>query len=224
MATPKPTLFGSYAYGWQQYRKYFLYVFLAALIGMIADAPLQGHDYVPGSTLGDGAGFVLINILGTAYFVLIWPIVNFGVSLVVLRFMRDEQADVREVFAGFKTNYLNIVLANLLWCAIFGIGLVLLVIPGIVFACRLAFVSYLVMDKGLDPVAAVEKSWNMTRGHGFRIFGMYLSAIPVAIVGLLMLGVGILVTVPLVSCAFASLYHAIDAEEQRALDENGVAA
>ena len=30
------------------------------------------------------------------------------------------------------------------------------------------------MDKGLDPVAAIEKSWYMTRGHGWRIFGMYL--------------------------------------------------
>jgi hypothetical protein len=32
------------------------------------------------------------------------------------------------------------------------------VIPGIYVACRLVFVSYLVMDEGLDPITAVEAS------------------------------------------------------------------
>ena len=81
-------------------------------------------------------------------------------------------------------------LANLLVVAIVGIGLVLFVVPGIIFACRLAFVRYLVMDKGLDPVAAIEKSWIMTRGHGWRIFGMYLLAIVMFFFGLLLLIVG----------------------------------
>jgi uncharacterized membrane protein len=135
--------------------------------------------------------------------------------------MRDEQADIREIVDGFKTNYLNIVLANLLVFAIVGIGFFLLIFPGIVFACRLAFVPYLVMDKGMDAATAVEKSWTMTRGHGWRIFGMFLLAIPICIVGFCLLFVGIFFAALWISCAFASLYYAVDSKEQAALNENG---
>jgi uncharacterized membrane protein len=155
--------------------------------------------------------------------VLILPIVMYGAQVTYLKYMRDEKADIRGVFAGFQTNYLNIVLANLLVFAIVGIGFVLMIIPGIVFGCRLSFVPYLVMDRGLDPVAAIEKSWSMTRGHGWRIFGMYLLAIPLLIVGLSLLVVGAFFAWILISCAFASLYHAIDLQEQAALNANGAA-
>ena len=124
--------------------------------------------------------------------------------------MRDENADIRGIFSGFQTNYLNIVLANLLVFAIVGIGMVLLVVPGIIFGCRLSFVPYLVMDRGLDPVAAIEKSWNMTRGHGWRIFAMYLVAIVLICVGFMLVIVPAFFAWIYASCAFASLYHAVD--------------
>jgi uncharacterized membrane protein len=105
--------------------------------------------------------------------------------------------------------------------AICGIGFVLFIIPGVIFACRLAFVPYLVMDKGLDPVAAIEKSWFMTRGHGWRIFGMYLLAFVLVVLGFVALLIGALFAIMWVGCAFASLYHAIDAAEQAQLNQNG---
>lgn len=217
MSTPRPTAFGSYGHGWRQLKKYFLYLLLVGLINIVADSLGGGW----GSYGPEAGPPVFLQLLVTAYSLLIMPVIGFGADLLYLRFMRDEQADVREIFDGFRTNYLNIVLANLLWVAIIGIGLVLLIVPGIVFLCRLAFVPYLVMDRRLDPVAAVEKSWQMTRGHGWRIFGMFLLAIPLFIVGILLLGVGVIPAFILVQCAFASLYHAVDLEEQKRLDENG---
>jgi len=92
-----------------------------------------------------------------------------------------------------------------------------------VFACRLSFVPYLVMDKGLDPVGAIEKSWNMTRGHGWRIFAMYLVAIPLLVFGLVLLGIGLFFAALIVSCAFASLYYAVDLQEQALLNSNATA-
>jgi hypothetical protein len=91
--------------------------------------------------------------------------------------------------------------------------------------CRLmnsssSFVPYLVMDRGLDPVAAIEKSWNMTRGHGWRIFAMYLVAILLFCIGLVLLVVPAFFAWILGSCAFASLYHAVDLEEKAALNGN----
>ena len=219
MRTPKATAFGSFGFGWQQLWKYFLHLFLVGVIICVANIPTWGP--VGGDRALGSPGFVVLNMLATVYWLLVVPIVNYGGDWMYLRFMRDERANVAEMFQGFKKGYLNIILANLLVVAIVGIGFILLIVPGIIFACRLAFVSYLVMDKGLDPVAAIEKSWFMTRGHGWRIFGMYLLSIVLVICGLFLLVAPALFAWMWAATAFASLYHAVDLEEQAQLNQNG---
>lgn len=219
MRTPEAKVFASYGHGWHQFTKYFLHIFLVGLVVAVANAPFsfQG-DGDGGITTG---GTVILTMFLAAYGFLVLPVIEYGAARIYLKYMRDERADIREVVDGFKTNYLNIVLANLLVFAIVGIGFILLIVPGIVFACRLCFVPYLVMDKGMDPAAAVEKSWTMTRGHGWRIFGMFLLAIPLLIVGFCLLIVGVFFAILWIACAFASLYHAVDLKEQALLNENG---
>jgi uncharacterized membrane protein len=218
MSTPAATATRSYTYAWQQYKKYFLHLFLVGLITWVAWFPTNlGYlDHM-------SEGMVALSIFIAAYGLLVLPVIYYGSAQLYLQYMRDERADIRGVFGGFQTNYLNIVLANLLVFAICGIGFVLLIVPGIIFACRLAFVPYLVMDKGLDPVGAIEKSWNMTRGHGWRIFAMFLVAIPLLLIGFMLLFIGAFFAALLVSCAFASLYHAVDLQEQALLNANGTA-
>jgi uncharacterized membrane protein len=219
--SPKATATGSFGYGWQQLWKYFLHLFLISLVVAVASIPAWGPY---GGEGWNSPGFVILNVLGAGYWLLVLPIIQFGGDWMYLRFMREERANVGDIFVGFKKGYLNIVLANLLVVAICGIGFLLLIVPGIIFACRLAFVRYLVMDKGLDPVAAIEKSWFMTRGHGWRIFGMYVLTLVMFFCGLVLLIIPGLLVLMWAGAAFASLYHAVDLEDQASLNQNGVAA
>jgi uncharacterized membrane protein len=223
MRTPKATAFGSFGYGWQQLWKYFLHLFLIGIVVGVASIPAWGPW---GGEHGawNSAGFAVLNMIAAVYWLLVLPVISFGGDWMYLRFMRDERANIGDIFQGFKKGYLNIVLANLCVAAIVGIGFILFIVPGIIFACRLAFVRYLVMDKGLDPVAAIEKSWFMTRGHGWRIFGMYLLTLLMFFCGLVLLIIPGLLVLMWAGAAFASLYHAIDLEEQASLNQNGVAA
>ena len=91
----------------------------------------------------------------------------------------------------------------------------MLIIPGIIFACKLAFVPYLVMDKNLDPVEAVKESWRMTKGYGWTIFAMGFVSIFIVLGGLLLLLLGIIPAAMWISSAFASLYHAVDMEKNK---------
>lgn len=211
---PEATISGSYGYGWQQMWKQFLYLFLVLVIVGIAESPAS---IVRDSQTFDSPGMILLQILATAYWLLFFSVIKYGGDLMVLRAMRNEKIEISEMFDGFKKNYVNIILANLLTFAIIGFGFLFLIIPGIILACRLVFVSYLVMDKNMDPVAAVEKSWEMTKGHGWQIFGMALLAIPIVIGGLLCFIVGIVFAIIWISSAFASMYHAIDLEEKQNL-------
>ena len=216
---PQATVTGSYGYGWQQMWKHFLYLFLVIVIVAFASAPasiLQEADSVGTS------GMVLLQILAAAYMLLIIPVISFGSDLLFLRGIRNEKIEIQEMFDGFKKNYLNIILANLLTFAIIGLGFVFLIVPGIILACRLSFVSLLVMDKNMEPVAAVEKSWEMTKGYGWTIFGIAMMAIPVFIGGVLFFVVGAIFAIIWISAAFAALYHAVDLEDKKNLNGDAI--
>ena len=216
---PEATITGSYGYGWQQMWKHFLYLFLVLIIVGIAESPTS---IVRDSDAENSPGMIILQILAAVYWLLVFSVVKYGGNLMYLRAIRNEKFEISEMFDGFKKNYINIILANLLTFAIIGLGFVLLIVPGIILACRLAFVSYLVMDKNMEPVAAIEKSWEMTKGHGWQIFGMGLLVIPIVIGGLLCFIVGIVFSIIWISAAFASMYHAIDLEEMKELNDEFV--
>ncbi|MCW5515490.1 hypothetical protein [Muriicola sp. Z0-33] len=213
--SPKTTVTGSYGYAWQQLWKYFLYFFLVALIVGLLESPASiARESEIDNTLSN----IFLKLLSGAYLLLVFPVINYGGDLLNLKGIRNEPMDMYLLFEGFKKNYMNIVLASLLTFAIIGIGLVFFIIPGIIFACRLAFVSYLVMDKNLEPIAAIEKSWEMTRDHGWQIFGIALLAIPLFLGGLLCFIVGAFIAILWVKATFAAFYHAVDLEEQKKME------
>jgi uncharacterized membrane protein len=160
----------------------------------------------------NSAGAVLLKIFALLYTLFIINPIGYGARYVRLKAVRKENFDVKEVFDVFK-NYLNVILAALLASSIIIIGLIFLLVPGIIFACRLAFVPYLVMDKKLDPVKAVEESWRLTKGYGWRIFLMVILAFFIGLAGLICLGIGIIFSIIWISVAFAAMYHAVNQEK-----------
>ena len=81
-----------------------------------------------------------------AYGILLSSPIHYGVSFAYLQAARNEPLDIRDMFEAFH-NYWNAVLAALLVSVIVGIGFVLLIVPGIIIACKLAFTPYLVVDR-----------------------------------------------------------------------------
>ncbi|PLX11257.1 MAG: hypothetical protein C0597_15370 [Marinilabiliales bacterium] len=208
----RPTAGESYSLGWRRMFEYFLYAFLVIVFLGVISAPVGWtyeieHIHFP-------MMFNFFSIFTIAYFFFLVAPLKYGAKKVLLRIIRKETIDLNELFYGFK-DYINIVLANLLLSAIIGIGMVFLIVPGIIFACRLAFVPYLVVDKKLDAVKAVEESWKLTRGHGWTIFLMALMIIPISIAGLLMLGVGVIFAIIWVNLAFTAIYVVIMAKKEK---------
>jgi len=208
-----PSAGGSFGFGWRKmFEKSFLPLLITVIIVGIIDGPTSaGMKW----NMDDGAFdwpmmfMVPFAIFGLAYGFLFVPIIKYGENYLFLQAMRDEEADLRVLFEGFKTKYLNIVLANLIVVALTILGFMMLIVPGIIVLCRLVFVSYLVMDKDMEPMKAVEKSWQMTRGHGWTIFGMGIMSIFVFIGGVLVFIVGAIFSIMWIHAAFASMYQAV---------------
>ncbi len=200
-----PTAGSTYSFGWQRMKKFFLDLFLVTVIVGVVLTPIGMIQSLDGR---ETAGGILLRMFSFAYWLLLFAPITYGAALVFLKAVRNEPVEVKDMFSTFE-NFLNVVLAHLLVVAIIGIGIFLLIVPGIIFACRLAFVRYLVVDKKMEPVEAVKESWRMTRGHATSIFFMGLLAFGVVIAGLICLGVGVIPAVMWIRCAFASMYYAV---------------
>ena len=207
---PAPTVGGSYKYGWQQMKQYFLPLLLVMLVVIVAEIPAGMAEIEVDQDL-DVEPFTIYHGIGILYWFLILPVIQYGAHYVNLKAARNEAFEVKEMFSGFN-KYLNVVLANLLLMVLVGFGLLVFILPGIYVLCRLAFVPYLVMDRNLGPVAAVESSWKMTKGHVFTVLGMGLLAFLIIIVGLLLVFVGVIFAAMWIFVSFAGLYYAISQE------------
>jgi hypothetical protein len=215
--------------GWKVMMDNFLRLFLVIIILSIVTAPFRmfnyhidwsdfhrgpwywahnwDHNLFRLGTFGIFAAF--FGLLAMLYAFLVAPIFEYGGSMIFVQAVRKIKPDFEYLIKGFMQNYLHIVLANLLVFALVVLGLFALIIPGIIIGCRLAFVSYIIMDKKLDPIEAVELSWKLTRGHGWQIFLMGFVSIFIFIFGLLLLIVGVFPALIWICSSFAALYESI---------------
>jgi len=151
--------------------------------------------------------FVPIVFFGIAYAVFIAGPIGYSVKWVFLKAVRGQKIEIKDMFAVFNRNYWNAVIASLVTGVIIIFGLIMLIFPGIIFACRLAFVPYLVIDRKMETMEALKTSWEMTKGHAWSIFFIGLLAIPIFLAGFIMLFFGVFISVMWIGVAFAVIYH-----------------
>jgi len=220
----EPGVTSSYGNGWRQLWKYFLELFLIGIIVVVISIPSSISNYsTSANDWMNPYNFMFlaffgsaIALLGTIYNLLVVGPVNYGVSYAYLKAARGDKLDIKDMFEGFK-NYLNTVLANFLVGVIVVIGFFLLIIPGIIFACKLAFVPYLVVEWKMDAISAIKESWRMTNGHALEVFLIGLLGIPIVIAGLICFIVGVIVSIMWITTAMASLYHAVDLQHRASM-------
>lgn len=223
--------------GWRVMMDNFLRLLLVVVILGIIAAPLKvfnwhtdmsnlhnlpwnmGHNMRNIFTLSSlgifAAFFALIAML---YSFLVAPVFRFGGNMIFVQAVRKIKPDFEYLIKGFMENYLHIILANLLVIALVILGCFALIIPGIIIGCRLVFVSYIIMDKKLDPFEAVELSWRLTRGHAWQVFLLGFISIFIVFFGLLFFIVGIFPAIVWVSSSFATLYESVLKEKEEPAD------
>ena len=233
-----PTFGDSFGTGWRVMSDNFLRLFLVVFILAILTGPMRGLNFrfdgpdfhnFPWRWNGDwehifglasfGVLAVFVGFIALLYVFLALPVVKYGGKMIFVQAVRKTKPDFELLIRGFWQNYLNIILANLLVVALIVLGLFALIVPGIIIACRLAFVPYIVMDKKLDPIESVELSWRLTRGHGWTIFLMGFVSFFIIIVGLMLFLVGVFPALIWVSSSFATLYQSVLFEKEKPVEQ-----
>lgn len=112
-----------------------------------------------------------------------------------------------ELLRGFWSYLLASVLVGL----IFAGGLILLIVPGVIWLLTYGWAGFLVADRDLDPVAALKESRRLTVGMRWQLLAFGLLLVGVNLLGALALGVGLLVTVPTSALAAAHVFRRLQA-------------
>ncbi len=112
----------------------------------------------------------------------------------------------------FKTSFdecLNMFVGIFLVSICVLIGFVLLIIPGIIALTRLSMTFYIIKDQKMSAWSAIEESWRITKGFGWKVFTFSFFCVLIAFISIIPFGLGFIISIPLMYIAQALLYMKI---------------
>ncbi len=132
---------------------------------------------------------------------------NVGYMLFNMKIMDEKVVDYNRLFAGFN-NFVQTLIAGLLYSLIVGIGFCLLIVPGIIAVCGLGM-TYIIMaeDDKIEGVQALQMSWNMMKGHKWEFFCLCCRFIGWLLLSVLTLGILFLWVHPWMQMSYINFYR-----------------
>jgi len=151
-------------------------------------------------------------VIGVLYFLLwvadqlIGVMIGIGFTKIALSFCGQIKPDFNMLFDAWDCFWRYVGAGVLYGLIVFG-GLVLLIIPGIIWSIKFGLCFYFVIDKGLKPIEALKASSRTTQDIKLKLFGFGLLCGLINLLGLICLIVGIFATYPTVLIASALVYR-----------------
>ncbi|MDP1625295.1 MAG: hypothetical protein Q8L64_06055 [bacterium] len=194
--TPAFTIKDAFSYGWNKLSENFWFLVLLALAFFVLGAALESGPRDE-FTIGK-----FVNIFVS--FFAMFTFVRFG-----LKIGKGEKPFWNNLFE-FKPEIFGFyILASLAYSAMNLIGLALIIVPGIISIIRFGFFGFIMVDEGLRPIHSLKKSWAITKGHFWKLFGLSVCLLVLNFFGALAMGLGLLITVPLSLLVTVYVYQKI---------------
>lgn len=186
---------GSLSFGWREVKKNFWFLALFTLATLVVSAILGGGKSP--------------SVLGQFLSVLVSLFMAFTFARIGLDAVKGRVFSWKDAFEINWSVFGVYIITSILCMIAYSVGLVFLIIPGLIILVRLSFFGFIVVEGESSPMHAIQKSWALTKGRFWHLFafGLILGLIDIA--GLLLVGVGLLVTTPLTLIALAHAYHAL---------------
>lgn len=119
----------------------------------------------------------------------------------------NERVDMTAEFKNARHTYLYYLGVNIVYSLIVTIGCLFCVLPGIFLAVRLMFAPMIAINHPeLTFSEAFTRSWQMTKGHFWKLIGMYLIVILLNMLGIICCCVGYLLTIVITYMMYGYAY------------------
>lgn len=148
-----------------------------------------------------GLGFVSLYVLTF----LINILAQIGYTKILIKIYDGEEVNPKDIFMYYDRAW-KFVVGSILYGLIVTGGLILLIVPGIIWAIKYRYFSYFIIDKNMKPVAALRESAKITAGNKWKLLGFGLIIVVLNLLGLIFFGIGFLITMPLTTLASVHVY------------------
>ena len=205
MATDRFSINEAIGFGWNTTKTNFVFfigITVIVLATQFHGAILQGllHVYkLPSYPIDVFIGLV------------VGPVVNIGVTRISLRFCDNQKGKFSDFFTCLHL-FFKYLAGTILYGLIVIGGMLLLIVPGIIWSIKFQYYGYFIVDKGFGPIKALEASSNLTDGIKWDLFLFGLLLFCINLLGLLCLVVGSFATVPTTMVANAFVYRRLESQ------------
>lgn len=181
-----------------------LMAIVAIIVGAIAGF-LGGPSVIAaiqtGSTAGLGMAFVGLLIALVVSVLILMPL-GFGITFMAVKGFRGEKVEIKDIFYSFRKGiYVRMLIFGIVYAIIFGIlglipiigGLIALIVEFLLF-----FSIYIyIMTPSENIIYAFKESFSVVKNNLLTVLIAYIVYILLIAVGTLLLGIGLLVTLPI---------------------------
>lgn len=188
----------AFSYAWETFKKNWQLFLVISIISAVLRSPQQLVERLAEINPFYSLIGLVISIISI--------LVSIGILKVTLRVFDKEKPEILDIFQ-YSRYFWRYIGAGILYGLLVGAGLILLIVPGIIWAIKYSMTLSLIVDKDMDIIGAFKKSAELTSGIKWRLFVFGLACIGVFILGGLALGVGILVATPVVWLASVFVYR-----------------
>jgi uncharacterized membrane protein len=194
------------SFGWEAFKARFgFFIGLVLLFGVLTIIP----QFIVKS-VGDVVWLTVILAIAAQLFQYFLAV---GMIKTMLSIVDGGQPEIGELFSGGPV-FVPYVLGSILYGIAVGLGILLLVLPGIYISLAFALYGYVIIDKGLGPIEALKASYAITKGVMWKLLGFFLLISLLNVVGALLVGLGLLITAPVSVVAIAYVYRQLSSQTQ----------
>ena len=170
--------------------------------------------YQSGATLMSMVSSNIFSVLISAVVLALFFVgIDLGFKKVALRLHDRDESSVNDMFSCFSLTPKALV-AWILYALMVWVGWLLFVLPGFIALLRFAFFPYFIIDRHVGPIAALKRSWEVTRYHIWDLFAFWVAIKVIVFFGFLS-WLGVLLTWPLSTLAYAFFYRKLIVDHRK---------
>ncbi len=197
-------------FGWETFKKRpWFFVGIYAFIGVVTSGFQMSFGADENTQLTITGTFILTAIVLGVIAAVIQTLVKMGETNILLR-AHDDVAVVSWRDMWMPEPFWTYLFGTIVVGLIVFVGVILLIVPGIIFALRYMFVPYLIIDRKLSIGEALKESARITLGHKWQLLVLVLAIAGINILGVLALVVGLLVSIPVSMLATVHVYRKLE--------------
>lgn len=154
------------------------------------------------------ATFILFVLVGTdnAFATALAYVIYGGYVAVLLKHVRGGTVVFDDLFEIVDKRWIYFAFLGVIKAVLIFLGFLCFIIPGIYLSVRWMFAEFLVIDKGLRPLEALQASSELTAGVRWKLFFFGLVGGLLVFLGLFALVIGAVVAALVVQLAAAKIY------------------